>query len=127
MISWPVLFFITKKYAVLKVVWPYADRERDDAGTGDRKCVVMSETEWFLLWEGAVKRAAVARMRCEDRALDEEWRAASMRANEQRVQGRQVEVPRTGNAFADGVVGVLSEGLRVAEGWNAQRGWGGDC
>lgn len=122
-ISWPVLFIMTRKYEVVKVVYEYADRPEDDGG--ERQCTVMSEVEWFHRWESAVRRAAIARMVCKDRCLDEEYRAATARADERgRVQPR--EQINTGNAVADGALSFLGAGLRVAEEWNAQRGWGGD-
>lgn len=121
-VSWPILFLVTKKYEVVKVVYRYADRPVDDGG--ERVCTVMSEGEWFQRWESAVQRAAVSRMICKDRCLDEEYRLATARADSRGTQPR--EQIRTGNSFADGAISFLGEGLRVAEGWNAQRGWGGD-
>jgi hypothetical protein len=125
-VSWPVLFFLTRKYEVAKVVYPYANIPTEDGGS--RVCTVMSEVDWYHRWESAIKRAAMARMVCKDRCLDEEYRIATARADArgliQDLQPR--ELPSTGNAFADGAISFLGEGLRVAEGWNAQMGWGGD-
>ena len=122
-ISWPVLFLITRKYEVVKVVYEYADRPEDDGG--NRTCTVMSEVDWFHRWEKAIRRAALARMVCKDRCLDEEYRAVTESVDE---RGRTQSTPeiRTGNANADGVLGVIGAGLRVANEWNQQRGWGGD-
>ena len=90
---------------------------------------MMSEVDWFHRWESAIKRAALARMMCNDRCLDEQYRVETANADARGVVLAQQprEVPRTGNALADGALGFLSEGLRVAEGFQQQRGWGGDC
>ncbi|KAH8592536.1 hypothetical protein B0O99DRAFT_689678 [Bisporella sp. PMI_857] len=121
--SWPILFFFTHKYEVMKVIFPYADIPRDDGG--NRKCTVMSEVEWFHRWESAIKRAALARMMCEERTLDDDYRIATANADARGMQPR--EQPRTGNAIADGALSILGEGFRIAESWNASRGWGADC
>lgn len=90
---------------------------------------MMSEVDWFHRWESAVKRAALARMVNKDGAcLDEEYRQATERADARgEAVGRTPEIPRTGNVFADGALGLVGQGLRVAEGFSAHRGWGGDC
>lgn len=126
-VSWPVLFFLTHKYQVVQITWQYADIPKDDGG--NRKCAVMSEVEWFHHWESAIKRAALARMMCEDMCLDEEYRIATAQADARGLVSsmQPPQQPQTGNAFADGALNFLGQGLRVAEGWNASRGWGGDC
>lgn len=122
LVSWPILFIITRKYEIVKVVYPYADKLVDD---GNRICTVMSEIDWFQRWKGTVKRAAMARMVCKERALDEEYRMATDRAEARGLMPH--EQPNTGNAFADSAISVLGQGLRITDGWNAARGWGGDC
>ena len=108
------------------MVYPYANVPVDDGG--NRQCQVQSEVDWYHRWESAIKRAALARMVCKDRCLDEEYRIATAKADARGVVQSLVprEAPRTGNAVADGALSFLSEGLRVAEGWNASRGWGAD-
>jgi len=125
-ITWPLLFFFTKKYEVIKAVYPYADLPSDDGG--NRNCTVMSEVDWFHRWESAIKRAALGRMICKDRCMDEEYRLATAKAD---MRGQIAALqPRpeiqTGNSFADGALNILGQGLRAAEGWNASRGWGAD-
>ena len=79
-LSWPILLLLTARYEVVEGVWEYADRmpgERDEDGFGrerDRKCVVMSEGEWFKRWEGAIRIAAVGKMQCVNEFLGEEYR-----------------------------------------------------
>jgi hypothetical protein len=123
--SWPVLFFLTHKYEVVKVKYPYANVPADQPG--QRDCAVMTEAEWFNLWQEAIKRAAIGRMICEENCLDDHYRIATAKAVARGANQPPPEVPRTGNALADGALGVLSQGLRVAEAWNASRGWGADC
>jgi hypothetical protein len=121
-VSWPILFLLTRKYEVVKAVYPYADTPTDDGSS--RVCTVMSELEWFNMWDAAIRRAALARMDCKDRCLDDGYRLATARAEVRSEQPR--EQIQTGNSFADGALGFLGEGLRVADRWNAQRGWGGN-
>lgn len=124
--AWPVLFFLTSRYEVVKGVFQYADNLPDST---PRCPTVMSEVAWFHRWESAIKRAALARMVNKDgTCLDEEYREATERADARgEVMGRTPEIPRTGNAFADSALGVIGQGLRVAEGFSSARGWGADC
>jgi hypothetical protein len=124
--TWPVLFFLTSRYEVVKGIYKYADSPSGNDMT--RKCTVMTEVQWFHRWESAIKRAALARMNNKDACLDEEYREATARADQRgETVGRTPEIPRTGNAFADGALGLLGQGLRVAEGFQSAREWGGDC
>jgi hypothetical protein len=124
--AWPLLFFLTARYSVVKVVFSYADNENSNDPA--RRATVMSEVDWFHMWQSAIKRAALARMNNKDTVLDDAYRIATERADQRgEQQGRQPEIPRTGNAFADGAIGLLGQGLRVAEGFTTARGWGADC
>jgi hypothetical protein len=122
--SWPALFFLTSKFEVLKVVYPYADVPANQPG--QRDCAVMTEVEWFNSWQSAIKRAALARTMCEDTALDDDYRIATAKADARGATQPVPQIPRTGNAFADGAIGILAQGTRVAEAWNSSRGWGAD-
>jgi hypothetical protein len=124
--AWPVLFFLTHKYEVVKAVFPYANMLVNDGG--DRQCQVMSEEEWYMMWASAIQRAALARMVCKDRPLDDEYRITTAEADARRITRSLAprQDPQTGNSFADGALGLLSDGFRVAEEWNAIRGWGAD-
>ncbi|CZR61934.1 uncharacterized protein PAC_11831 [Phialocephala subalpina] len=123
--AWPILFFLTARYEVVKVNYKYANEPGGNDMT--RQCTVMTELDWFHRWESAIKRAALARMVCKDTSLDEAYRVQTQVADErgERV-GREPDIPRTGNAFADGALGLLGQGLRVAESWNNAAGWGAD-
>ncbi|KAF4630823.1 hypothetical protein G7Y89_g7321 [Cudoniella acicularis] len=125
--AWPVLFLITSRYEIVKSVWAYANKKPgDEMG---REPAVMSEIGWFHRWESTVKRAALARTKCGmERCLDEEYREMTVAADERGVRADRnpQPVPSTGNAFADGAIGLLGQGLRVAENFSNARGWGGD-
>lgn len=122
--AWPLLFFLTARYSVVKVIFPYADTQ--DSNDPERRPTVMSEVDWFFMWQSAIKRAALARMQCKDGALDEAYRIATEQADRRGQQQGRPEIPRTGNSFADGAIGLLGQGLRVAEQFSEVRGWGGD-
>ncbi|CZT41890.1 uncharacterized protein RSE6_01696 [Rhynchosporium secalis] len=112
-------------YETVKAVYRYADQPPGDDTR--RRCIVMTEVEWFHRWQSAIKRAAIARMMCRDGALDEHYRLATERTDVRgELHGRQPEAPRTGNAFADGAIGLLGQGLRLASDYNDARGWGAD-
>ncbi|KAH8652715.1 hypothetical protein BGZ60DRAFT_387661 [Tricladium varicosporioides] len=125
--AWPFLWFMTSRYEVVKSVWQYASSPPgDDMG---REPTVLSEVEWFYKWESAIKRAAIARMKCKDTCLDEEFRLATVAADQRGAEAARnpQPLPSTGNAFADNAFGLLGQGLRVAESFSNARGWGGDC
>jgi hypothetical protein len=125
-VSWPALFFLTRKYEVVKVYFDYADKMKND--DGGRLCTVMDELKWFNLWSSSIKRAALARMNCAERTLDESYRqeTADAEARGGAASANPAPLPSTGNSFADAALGVLGQGLRVAEAWNDDRGWGYD-
>ncbi|KAH8802762.1 hypothetical protein F5884DRAFT_482302 [Xylogone sp. PMI_703] len=52
------LFTGTKRYEVVKAVWPYATVPRGEEG---RRCAVQSEDEWFADWKDAIKHAIINR------------------------------------------------------------------
>ena len=47
-------FTITKKYEVVKIVWPYASLPRGEDG---RRLAVQSEESWWNDWKDAIKHA----------------------------------------------------------------------
>jgi len=50
------IFSGTKKYEVVKAIWPYADVARGEAG---RRCAVQEEDTWFADWRDAIRHAVV--------------------------------------------------------------------
>ncbi|KAK0111486.1 hypothetical protein ONS95_001841 [Cadophora gregata] len=55
------LFTGTKKYEVVKSVWPYADIARGENGGVGRRCAVQEEEVWFADWRDAIRHAIVAK------------------------------------------------------------------
>ena len=52
------VFTGTKKYEIVKAVWPYANVTKGEQG---RKCVVQDEEEWFLAWKDLIKYAVLGK------------------------------------------------------------------
>jgi hypothetical protein len=120
--TWPYLFFMTKRYAVVRAEWPFSVIKDD----GTKKYTTISEEQWFEKWKVGVRRLVLDRYQGE--------------ATEEMMQGvmaRPEDPPmpntiRTGHAGIDSAVGVLTQGFQVARaiqnGGNAGRGlqggWG---
>lgn len=52
------VFTGTKKYEVIKSVWPYADIARGEPG---RRCAVQEEEVWFADWRDAIRHAVIGK------------------------------------------------------------------
>ncbi|CZT04730.1 hypothetical protein WAI453_007714 [Rhynchosporium graminicola] len=55
------LFTGTKKYEVIKSIWPYADVARGENDGMGRRCAVQEEEVWFSDWRDAIRHAIVAK------------------------------------------------------------------
>ncbi|KAM0492330.1 hypothetical protein ACHAP8_010017 [Fusarium lateritium] len=55
--AWPVLFFVTKRYEVVKVDWAFAKREAE----GRRKFTTVSERQWLDMYGPAIKQLCLDR------------------------------------------------------------------
>jgi hypothetical protein len=106
--TWPYLFFATKKYAVVKAVWPFSVPNVE----GGRSFATMSEGEWFTRWQKVIEKAVLQRKQT---LLTEEDLA---RVDEPALQ--------TGNNVIDSAVGFLGAGVRAYHEVNRQVGWGYD-
>ncbi|KAF2819018.1 hypothetical protein CC86DRAFT_375426 [Ophiobolus disseminans] len=122
--TWPYLFFMTKRYSVVKAEWPFSITYHD----GSKKYTTVTEEQWFEKWNVAVRRLVLDRYQGE--------------ANEQMMEGviaRPADPPmpgtiNTGHAGVDSAVGILTQGFQVARaiqsgggiGRGAQGGWGYD-
>lgn len=116
--TWPYLFFITRRYEVVEAVFPYST----DPASGMRIAAVMSEVVFFEFWKSALKRGVLSRFQG---CMDEEYRLSTMMEGEGRGDGVG-GVPSTGNAFADGALGLLAGGLQLRRDVEESRGWGFD-
>jgi hypothetical protein len=124
--AWPLLFFLTSRYEVVKSVWNYASKPAgEEMG---RQPTNLSEVDFFRKWQSAIKRAALGRMNSHVEFLDETYRAESVLADQRGAEQTRNPTPRpsTGNAFADSAFGLIGQGLQVAQGFNDARGWGLD-
>ncbi|PSK40259.1 hypothetical protein B9Z65_8199 [Elsinoe australis] len=116
LISWPVLFFMTKKYDVVHAVSAY----RHVTG----RPTVQDEGEWFAMWESAIQRAAYGR---KQGCLDDQYRRDMEQADARgRAEARAGPIT-TGNAAMDGFANVVGMGLNFLNDRSGARGWGGDC
>lgn len=52
------VFTGTKKYEIIKSVWPYADVARGEQG---RRCAVQEEDMWFNNWKDSIRHAILGR------------------------------------------------------------------
>ncbi|RDW89270.1 hypothetical protein BP6252_01302 [Coleophoma cylindrospora] len=119
--SWPVLFFITKRYEVVKAVFNYTS---DPAESEERIPAVMSEMEFFQRWESAIRRGIYGRY---DGVMGDDYRIATLEADARGViASNNPQTPRTGNAFADGALNLLGAGLQIAGEYRDAIGWGAD-
>ena len=50
----------TKRYEVVKSIWPYARRTAAE-GVGSREAAVQSEAQWWAEWKSAIARAVLGR------------------------------------------------------------------
>jgi hypothetical protein len=126
--TWPYLFFMTKRYAVVRAEWPFSINSID----GRRKTyTTVSEDQWFENWHVAVRRLVLDRYQGE--------------ASEEIMNGviaRPEDPPMpdcggisTGHVGVDDAVGILTQGFQIARsvqnGGNFSRGvqggWGYDC
>lgn len=55
--SWPVLFFMTKRYQVVQVEWPFAQIQPD----GQKRYTTVSEEQWMDMYGPAIKTLCLDR------------------------------------------------------------------
>ncbi|KAF1365458.1 hypothetical protein EJ07DRAFT_96309 [Lizonia empirigonia] len=122
--TWPILFFATKRYAVVTAEWPFSVPAADR-----RVYTTVSEAQFVERWGAAIRRLALDRYQGE--ASEEVLRGVAVREGEPLMPGVGVGLG------ADGAAGVLAQGVRVARALvggdgrglleAAQGGWGYDC
>jgi hypothetical protein len=109
--TWPYLFFATKRWAVVKVTWPFSYVMED----GSRCFTTISEKVWFAQWAKTIEKAVLEK---QQGVLTEE--------DLQRAVLPQEEF-RSGNEQIDRAANFVGAGLRAFSDVNRQLGWGGDC
>jgi hypothetical protein len=111
LLTWPYLFFATKRWAVVKIEWPFSVLNDD----GDKCFTSISERQWFEKWAKAIETAVLGK---KQGALSEEDLS-----NVDRPQ----QSFQSGHSEIDRAVSFLGAGVRAYNEVNRQLGWGGDC
>lgn len=147
-ITWPVIWMMTKKWEVVKITWPcriykdesagvewpISDEESPELihegiypavgspssrGQDDVRFATMTEPTWVENWRGSIARAALDRR---DGVvlgpLDQEATRAAEEVNARRAS-------RTGLTYGDSTHGT-GPLLRVMRAFYGEQGWGGD-
>ncbi|KAI4700622.1 hypothetical protein J4E81_003583 [Alternaria sp. BMP 2799] len=122
--SWPVLFFATRRWSVVRAEWPFSRTNT----MGRKEYTTVSEEEWMGEWHVAIRRLVLERY--EGEASEEMMRAVMQRSGDPPVPGTF----RSGHVGVDNAVGVLTQGFQVARalsngegvGRVGQSGWGYD-
>jgi hypothetical protein len=123
--TWPYLFFMTKRYAVVRAEWPFSVTNEH----GRKTYISVSEEEWFEKWYVAVKRLVLDRYQGE--ANEDMMKGVMERPEDPPMPG----TVRTGNEGFDNAVGMLTQGFQVARALSGsggvnigrvQGGWGYD-
>jgi len=110
-ITWPVLFFMTKKYDVVRVDYPFSKKDED----GCTKYATISEQQWLERWKNPIAKAVMDKRQCT--LTEPDLLRDSNESNRLRA---------TGNQTADTVVNLVHAGLQVYNEVNRQVGWGYD-
>ncbi|KAH6616404.1 hypothetical protein C7974DRAFT_365703 [Boeremia exigua] len=128
LLTWPLLFFCTKRYAVIRAEWPFS------ATTAGRKVyTTVSEEQYVERWGTAIRRLALEGY--QGAVGEDVMRGVSERDADPPVPRTGVNV-NTGHAGVDSAVGFLSQGIQVARALSGgdvrgvsqglQGGWGYD-
>jgi hypothetical protein len=122
--TWPALFFMTKRYAVVRAEWPWSITDAN----GRKTYTTVSEEQWFEKWNVAVRRLVLDRYQGE--AAEHMMQGVIDRPNDPPMPG----TVNTGHVGIDSAVGILTQGFQVARaiqsggniGRGVQGGWGYD-
>ncbi|KAJ1329654.1 hypothetical protein MN608_06390 [Microdochium nivale] len=111
-LSWPYLFFRTKRWEVAVAEWPFSRLyDNEDGSSPVKQYVSISEEQWYNMWARAIKRAVLER------------RQGTLH------QQDLIEAEQQAPAFSSGnqAVDVLFRtGLGAMNEVNRQMGWGND-
>ena len=126
LITWPLLFFCTKRYAVVRAEWPFSL-----SSNGRKTYTTVSEEQYVEKWSTAIRRLALDRY--QGAASEEMMRGVAARPADPPMPG----TISTGHAGVDSAVGVLAQGFQVARALSSgsgraltrgvQGGWGYDA
>ncbi|KAI1432246.1 hypothetical protein GGR50DRAFT_697198 [Xylaria sp. CBS 124048] len=107
-LSWPFLFFQTKRWEVVTIEWPFSRVDE----SGGREYVSITEEQWYNLWARVIFQAVLEKKQA---ILDQ---ADIRRAHE----GQSIN---TGNTF-NGGLGIFRASVFAMNQVNRQLGWGQD-
>ncbi|KAK7432085.1 hypothetical protein QQZ08_001375 [Neonectria magnoliae] len=125
--SWPILFFTTKRYHVVRAEWPFSQVNAD----GQKRYTTASEEQWISRYGPAVKQLCLDRYEglAGDSYLNQVLeRGESRQSNEPQIDGRAA-MSAAAAAFQGGrfnAASSVSSLMRFAGGSNDQVGWGFD-
>ncbi|KAF4944143.1 hypothetical protein FSARC_14750 [Fusarium sarcochroum] len=125
--SWPVLFFSTKRYRVVRAEWPFSQVNAE----GQRVYTTVSEEQWISRYGSAIKQLCLDRYQglAGDMFLNEVLeREETHQENNGQVNGRAA-LSAAAAAFQGGRFNAgrgVSSLVRLAGGSNDQVGWGFD-
>jgi hypothetical protein len=108
LLTWPYLFFRTKRFEVAVAEWPFSVTEEN----GSKRYVSMSEDHIYNLWGRAISRAVLGKRQG---TLDQEDLIASQTTPEEPFGAALAGAPR-----------FLRHGINAITAVNRQLGWGGD-
>lgn len=111
LLTWPYLFFFTKRWEVAIAEWPFSAVADD----GTRSYVSISEEQWYNLWARAICKAILEKRQT---TLDQ--------ADLQRAE-QPVPPLNTGHAGVNEAAGIVRAGIGAMNEINRHLGWGGDC
>lgn len=122
--SWPILYFATKRYAVVKAYWPFSTTDEN----GNKQYTTVTEEQWFEKWQVGIRRLVLDRFQGE--ASEGQLVGVMARPADPPMPGTLV----TGHAGIDNAASLLQQGFQVASaitrGDNLARGlqggWGYD-
>lgn len=113
--SWPYLWFVTRRWEVVQVIYPYSS----SPDSGSRKFVTKSEQAFFQEWRASIRRAVLGKTQG---WIDEEYKLTT----ETMARDGPERMPSTGNGMADGAFGFLRQAVNVGRDVAMAGGWGAD-
>lgn len=118
-ISWPYLWFMTRRWEVVTAVFPYSCAPE----CGNRRFVTKSEEAFYKEWKSSIRRAVVGK---KQGWIDEEYKLATEEAISEAGPDGLSRIPSTGNATADGALGFLRQAVNAGRDVAMAGGWGAD-
>lgn len=110
LLSWPYLFFRTKKFETVSSEWHFSRVDPE----GRKKYVSLSEDQWYNMWARPIAKAALSKRQG---ILDQQDLIAADGAD---------PAFNTGHSTVDGTLGLFRAGVNAMNEVNRHLGWGED-